>query len=125
MRPLDGLFGPKSRNLERALGRTAQRHALLTENLANVNVPGYRRKDVDFGIELEKATDAQGGLERVRAKLGARPSTAGGEVRIDGNGVDLEKEVAGIGESELRYELLTEITGNYFSGLRNVIREGR
>jgi len=125
VRPLDGLFGPKSRNLERALGRTAERHALLTENLANVNVPGYKRKDVDFGIELERATGAQNGLERAKARFGGHAIGGSGEVRIDGNGVDLEKEVAGIGESELRYELLSEITANYFSGLRNVIRAGR
>ena len=125
MRPLDGLFGPKSRNLERALDRTAQRHALLTENLANVNVPGYRRKDVDFAIELERAGGAQSEMERAIARTGARAVAGGGEVRIDGNSVDLEREVAGIGEAELRYELLSEMTANYFSGLKNVIREGR
>lgn len=127
MQMLDRLFGPETRNFERALQRTAQRHALLTENLANVNVPGYKRKDVDFGIELEKAEDSlnPAGLNGLRNRMGSKARSSQGSVRVDGNSVDMEQEVANIGESELRYELLTDMTANYFSNLKNVIREGR
>lgn len=123
MQMLDRLFGPQSNNLQSALGRTTQRHALLNENLANVNVPGYKRKDIDFGIELETAQSIAAGLPPSALQSGVRTST--GSVRVDGNSVDLEQEVAGIGESELRYEMLTEMTARFFGGLKNVIKEGR
>lgn len=123
MQMLDRLFGPQSNNLQNALGRTSQRHALLNENLANVNVPGYKRKDIDFGIELETAQSMAAGLSPSALQSGVRTST--GSVRVDGNSVDLEQEVAGIGESELRYEMLTEMTARFFGGLKNVIKEGR
>lgn len=122
MQMLDRLFGPQTNNLQRALGRTTQRHALLTENLANVNVPGYKRKDVDFAMELETAESMRDGKPQ-RAQL--RGLEAKGSVRIDGNSVDMEQEVANMGETELRYQMLTEITSRYFSGLKSVIREGR
>ncbi|HWA82537.1 MAG TPA: hypothetical protein VG820_03825, partial [Fimbriimonadaceae bacterium] len=52
-------------------------------------------------------------------------SQAGGAIRLDGNGVDLEKEVMSIAETEMRFQALTDMTSNYFSNLKNVIREGK
>ncbi|MFI5385569.1 MAG: flagellar basal body rod protein FlgB [Fimbriimonadales bacterium] len=114
---LDNLFGPRLDNMQNALGRATQRHALLTNNLANVNTPGYLRKDIDFNITLKEEMD----------KTGFNPpgGQTGGALRLDGNGVDLEKEVLSIAETELRYEALTDMTTDYFSGLKNVIREGK
>lgn len=125
MQILNNLFGSHARNLERSLDRTSQRHGLLSNNLANVNVPGFQRRDSDFAVELEGQNAAQGSrLESLRARLGG-DSSGGGQVRIDGNGVDMEQEVMAISETELRYQMLTEMTNRYFSGLKNVIREGR
>lgn len=125
MQFLDRIFGPHGRNLEHSLDRTTTRHALLTENLANVNVPGYKRRDVDFGVALEQASGTQDDLGGIGAKLGANPIYEQGAVRVDGNGVDLEHEIVSLGETELRYEMLTEMTSRFFGGLKNVIREGR
>lgn len=123
---LDSMFGPQSRNLERSLDRATQRHTLLIENLANVNVPGYKRKDVEFGIELEKAQGELGSpFDNLHNRLGARPFQQQGSIRVDGNSVDMEQEVANVGETELRYQMLTEMTSRYFGGLKNVIKEGR
>lgn len=126
MQILDNLFGPQSRNFERSLDRTTQRHALLTQNLANVNVPGYKRKDVDFGVELEKAEGAaSNAFDNLHNRLGANHLQQKGSIRVDGNSVDMEQEIANIGETELRYEMLTEITSRYFTGLKTAIKEGR
>lgn len=116
MQILDNLFGPQVNSYQRALSKATQRHSLLTENLANVNTPGYKRKDLDFNIELDEAQnrlDADAEIED--------PSS----VRIDGNGVDMEQEVMGLAETELRYQALTDITAKYFAGLKSVIREGK
>jgi len=115
---LDNLFGPRLDNLQNALGRATQRHTLLTDNLANVNTPGYQRKDIDFNITLKE--------EMAKPDLQPNGSQASsGAVRMDGNGVDMEREVMGIAETELRYQALTDMTADYFSGLKNAIKEGR
>ncbi len=116
MEILNNLFGPHLNHLSDAMGRTTQRHALLSNNLANVNTPGYKRQDMDFGISLDKA---------MRDSSGDDIRTDQNNVRVDGNSVDLEKEVTKIAETELRYQALTDITAQYFSGLKNVIKEGR
>ncbi|MBL8060923.1 MAG: flagellar basal body rod protein FlgB [Chthonomonas sp.] len=96
------------------------RHNLLSENLANVNTPGYKRKDIDFGIELEKASSRM-----IDKRHGAMIKKSDGGLRRDGNSVDLESEVANMAETEFRYRLLTDMTNRYFTGLKSVIREGR
>ncbi len=121
---LDSLFGSQTRNLQTALSRTSERHSLLTNNLANVNVPGYKRRDVDFAVVLEGEQSKAGNrVAAIKSKLGSGGES--GEIRIDGSSVDLENEVMSISESELRYQMLTEMTGRYFSNLKNVIREGK
>ncbi len=122
---VDNLFGSHLRNLSRSLDRTSERHGLLTGNLANANVPGYKRKDIDFAIELDGAESKLGSrISLMRSRMGmTNPNDSA--IRVDGNSVELEKEVMSIAESEMRYQMLTEMTGRYFSGLKNVIKEGR
>lgn len=124
---LEKLFGPHAANMAAAMTRTTQRHTLLGDNLANVNTPGYKRRDVDFGVELQRAQQAR---EQRRSHLSGEPILSderidNSDVRVDGSSVDLEKEVVALAETELRYQALTDMTGRYFSGLKNVIREGR
>ena len=122
MSKLDGLFGSHLGNLERSLDRTTLRQGLIANNIANVNTPGYKRKDVDFGIELNKAMGDSGSqLMGNDAEI----KTTYGSNRRDGNSVDLEGEVVHMAETENRYRLLSEMTTRYFNGLKNVIREGR
>lgn len=114
------LFGPHARNLSRSLQATTTRFGALSNNLANVNTPGYKRQEVEFGIELEREIQAG---ERSLGQNAITRSTA--SIRRDGNSVNLEQEVSALAETEARYRLLTEMTSRYFSGLKNVIREGR
>ena len=116
MEILDRLFNPSLNNFQTALGRASERHALLSGNLANVNTPGYQRRDMDFNLVLE---ETQGHHIRTRR---FKPSA---QIRQDGSSVDLEREVFSLAETELRFQMLSDMTNRYFSGLKNVIREGR
>jgi flagellar basal-body rod protein FlgB len=108
--------------LERSLDRTTLRQGLIANNIANVNTPGYKRKDVDFGIELNKAM-GDSGTQLIGNDADIK--TTYGSNRRDGNSVDLEGEVVHMAETENRYRLLSEMTTRYFNGLKSVIREGR
>lgn len=121
---LDRLFGPHVDNLQRALGRTAERHSLLTSNLANLNTPGFKRKDLDFGIAIDRESDRLSKLEQWKRERAEQAGIAT-SIRVDGSNVDLEREVFAIAETELRYQALSDMTSQYFSGLKNVIREGK
>ncbi len=121
---LDGLFPSHLSNLQKGLDRTVQRQGLLMTNLANANVQGYKRKDVDFNITLEDE------MNRGDSKMNALDGNDGvqenqASVRVDGSSVDSEQEAMGIAQTELRYQTLSDLTSSYFSGLKNVIREGK
>lgn len=120
---LDNLFGPHAGNLNRALNKTSERQSLLMKNLANVNTPGYKREDMDFSIMLDEKMDEFDTMVAERSLKSKRSSES--SLRPDKNNVDLETEVMSIAETEARFNALTELTGRYFSGLKNVIREGR
>ena len=115
---LDRLFPSQLGNLERGLDRAAQRQGLLMNNLANANVPGFKRKDLDFNVALRDEMGRTSGFEG-----GVVESEASN--RVDGSSIDPEQETLGIAETELRYSTLTDLTSGFFSGLKNVIREGK
>jgi flagellar basal-body rod protein FlgB len=119
VRILQNLFGPQSENYDRSLSRLSLRQSVLTGNLANINTPGYKRREVDFAIELAQAEQPFPSLD------GAAIKTEAGSVRIDENSVDLEREVYELGENEIRFQTTTHMAKSYFRGLKNVIREGR
>lgn len=96
---------------------------MLMKNLSNVNTPGYKREDCDFNITLENEMSGNDSEMRDTAMRKRRQDQS--SLRVDGNNVDLEREVMSIAETETRYNALTDFTARYFSGLKNVIREGR
>lgn len=120
----ESLFGSQLENIQRALGKTSQRQSLLMANLANVNTPGYKRKDIDFNIVLDEAVHGPSMLQRLKDSS-QETSPSNTEMRKDGNNVDLEREVFSISETEARYQVLTEMTNNYFANMKSVIREGK
>ncbi len=122
---LDKIFSNALPDLGNALSRATQRQALLTTNLANVNVAGYKRRDIDFHAALQSQ---MGGLTQAQLDQKDAQAQAASDavsLRVDGNNVDLEKEMTGIAETDLRYQALTTLTSHYFSGLKSVIREGK
>ena len=92
-------------------------------NLANVNVPGYKRKDMDFNVTLESKMTGSSRAREAMAEMGDTDNAS--SIRRDGNNVDLEQEVMNISQTELRYQAISDLTAGYFSGLKSVIREGR
>lgn len=104
------------------MNKTAERQSLLVNNLANVNTPGFKRKDSDFNILLEDSMDNFDQVVANRKSGAMRAENS--SLRLDGNNVDMEFEVMSIATTEARFNTLTELTSRYFSGLKNIIREG-
>jgi flagellar basal-body rod protein FlgB len=122
---LDNLFGPQINNLGKALSRATERQALLTGNLANANVPGYKRRDIDFNIVLDDEMSKGSESFKEMQDSSAQRRSDRTATTVDGNNVDLEYEVMSLAETELRYQTLTEMTSRYFSNMKYVIREGK
>ena len=92
-------------SLEAAMRGSMQRQSLLTNNLANVDTPGYQRQDVDFQGTLRSALQAGQSPSSVQFS----PTTVAGTTSADGNGVDGEQDSANLAENGLLYENLTAV----------------
>jgi flagellar basal-body rod protein FlgB len=112
------LFDTTQLSLEAALRGSSLRQTLLTDNLANVNTPGYQRKDVDFHAELASAMQAEQPLEAVSFS----PTTdAARTVRADGSGIDADQESAELAKNALEYQALVSVAGTRTSILQTAM----
>jgi flagellar basal-body rod protein FlgB len=136
------LFGPTQQLLAASMRLRAARHELLTANIANIDTPGYRPRDLEFAGVLqdlahpeERSPGVQGGkLEMVSTHplhlplSGSDPSPsegAEGEVKLDRNGVDLDHQIAQLSENALLHETSLTLFSRTLGGLRYAISEGR
>jgi flagellar basal-body rod protein FlgB len=113
--------------LERALGGEAARQRATADNLANVNTPGYRPRQVVFEDQLREAVSRHrrgGDTEQVENVKPLAVADGSGPLRGDGNGVDLEAEMVRMAESGLHYSALLKLMGRKLSMLRAVATEG-
>jgi flagellar basal-body rod protein FlgB len=106
--------------LARALDGAALRQAVHTANLANASVEGFRRLDVSFDSELERA--------RAALDAGAPPEpdalTAPQVVQTEET-VRLDREMALMAKDAVQYQALLGAFDGSMSLLRLAVREGR
>jgi flagellar basal-body rod protein FlgB len=100
------LFDPTQLALGAAARGAMARQSALAANLANVDTPGYLRKDVDFQSALQSAM-ASG--DDPRAISFSAETDAAAPVRVDGNSVDVDAESAALAENALTYDALTRV----------------
>ena len=105
--------------LERALNIRAQYHKILSGNIANVETPNYKEKDIDFQIEIQRSIGNPNNVE-------IRESNDGDVIgSIDGNTVDMENQIVKMTENHMLFTSLVQVISKKFSMMRYVISEGR
>ena len=125
--------------LQKSMDFRTKRNMLLASNVANLETPGYKSRDLVFEDALGEAMKAQlpgpltvtntkhmdGSrslpLEMVRPELilSATPDAA-----LDGNTVNLETEMAKLAENQVAYQAYTQMISHKFQALKAAIREG-
>lgn len=114
------LFDTTQLGLEAAMRGSAMRQTLLTSNLANVNTPGYQRKDLDFHAALQAASET--GSPAALESVAFQPTTDSARtVRADGSAVDADQESAALAENALEYQALVTVASARNSILQTAI----
>jgi flagellar basal-body rod protein FlgB len=101
------LFDTTQIGLERALAGSARRQTAIASNIANVNTPGYRRQDVSFADELQRAWG--GGRDEVASVDPATTADTSAVMRPDGSSVDIDTEAAEQAKNGLTYEAVSSV----------------
>lgn len=95
--------------LKRLMSAATLRRDVLANNIASQNLPGYRRRDVQFeellAQELADGTKPKD-LASVQAEIVTDWDT---EPRADGNNVSAEEEASLMRENRIRFEMYAAI----------------
>ncbi|ACB84971.1 flagellar basal body rod protein FlgB [Natranaerobius thermophilus] len=125
--------------LGNSLNGTTKRHEVISNNIANVNTPGFKRGRVDFEEQLKEAMkadskDIEGKITREKhIPIGKVDSTIEPQVRResdssmrnDDNNVDVDTEMSRLTQNSLHHQALTRQLSSEFNKLRSAIQGGR
>lgn len=99
-----------------ALDGLSERQRATAQNVANVNTPNYRAKQVDFEQALIR------GVEQGNGRVTARTTESSEPTRLDGNNVNMDQETLMNVETVLRYQFASRAVTHEFTMLRTAIR---
>ncbi|HEX7714053.1 MAG TPA: flagellar basal body rod protein FlgB [Bacillota bacterium] len=126
---------PSAKKMERAMDASNLRQQLLSQNLANVNTPYYKRLDIDFSSVFTQEIDKNelqlwqthsrhlGGVTPVTGSIQVTRETKTLE-RYDQNNIDPEYEMAQVAENSLFFQSLTTSWNREMSRIKQAI-DGR
>lgn len=118
-----------------------ERHEILASNIANVDTPNYKARDIDFASELKKAVEGERsqhyeGLALARTstrhikgrgdplptlddallyRIPAQPS-------LDGNTVEMDQERTQFLDNALRYRIATTLVDRRIKSLKEAMQ---
>ena len=102
--------------LEKAADASWTRNSLISNNIANVDTPGYKRKDINFESILQAELSGEKSLYQAVKSANEELSTLDPQVytdnaslsyRLDGNNVDIDTEEAELASEQIKYQALT------------------
>jgi flagellar basal-body rod protein FlgB len=128
------LFGSIITQLERGLDYSASKGKAISQNIANIDTPNYKAKNVSFK-EVFASTQANS-LEAYKTDarhINFKSNTTHSGVfnypnlryRQDGNSVDMDKEQADLAANQIYYNAVVDRINGKFNTLQNVIKGGR
>lgn len=117
--------------LDKAADASWIRNDAIANNIANVDTPGYKRQDVNFEDQLQKAlkdsryTSIDAKVSNINlSRLNPTTYTDYGSYsyRSDGNNVDIDTENVELASNQIRYQGLTTSISQEFANLQAVMK---
>ncbi len=128
--------------LEKSMDVESLRRKVIADNVANVDVPHFKRSEVNFESELKRAlyqnkdvnenrlpsiiTDERHipffvdrDIKSVSPRINVDYTTS---MRNDGNNVDIEKEMVDSSKNTMRYNALVSALNHNYKTLKTVLR---
>lgn len=118
----------------RALDASWLKHDIIAQNIANSETPGYKRKKLAFDAQLQAAmNENMTPLKRTHSKhlsssvVDFSPvvmTDVDAEMRIDGNSVDIDVEMAEQAKNSIKYNAMINQVSAQLRRLRASIKGG-
>jgi flagellar basal-body rod protein FlgB len=111
---------PLMHTLSHALDLTSQRQSLVSQNVANIDTPGYKTRDIDFRRELQRALAD----EPLPEAAPVVREVSGLIERPDGNNVSLDRESLLMAQNQLAFQVDVQLLRAEFNRLQQAINGG-
>lgn len=120
--------------LNKAAGASWTKNEIIANNIANVDTPDYKRKDLNFESLLSQALAdnsvhtknmdkkvANLNLASLNPRIYTEYSTL--SYRYDGNNVDIDTEQAYLADNQIKYYTLLDSMTHEFNRLKSVLNQ--
>lgn len=115
--------------LDKAADASWTRNDVLSNNIANADTPGFKRKDVQFETYLSNAVagtdsldETVGNIDMNELNCTTYTDQANLSYRADGNNVDINTENVELAKNQLKYYTLMNSMNQEFSRLKSALR---
>lgn len=127
------LFNDTFTTLENSLNYASEKNRTISNNISNIDTPGYKSKDVVFKDVLNRESQALSARKTNQKHLdfsswNGRPyqqitnqSTA---YNHNGNNVDVDKEMNDLAQNQIYYQALADRMSGKFRSMESVIKGG-
>ncbi|MGP7817511.1 flagellar basal body rod protein FlgB [Niallia sp. 01092] len=124
------LFSNTITSLENAINYSNTKQKVIAQNIANVDTPNFKSKEVTFKQSLTKALEANKTdpkhmdftYNNSAPKIAAKKNVT---YNNSGNSVDVDKEMTDLATNQIYYNALIERMNGKFNSLETVIRGGK
>ena len=115
--------------LDKAADASALRHEIISNNISNNDTPGYKRQDVSFVADLQRALknsryetlgDKVDTVRLSRLEGNVYMDNSNFSYRLDGNNVDIDNENVELASNQLKYNGLVQSINSEFQHLQAV-----
>jgi flagellar basal-body rod protein FlgB len=128
-------IGDQSVNLLQGwLNGLSRRQGAISNNIANIDTPGYLRQQVNFETELQRqfsGGNAQMAAtserhytagSQLRGQIGMDPQQLLASSRNDGNSVDIDQEMVLLTETQMQFQAASQVLSKKLGSIRTVIQ---
>lgn len=137
---INNSFGKTVDILQRTMDVSLIRREVISNNIANVETPNFKRSNVNFEASLSRALASENEPKGLEAKMSSprhipfnRPvdyKSVEPRVVLDyltqsnnnGNNVDIEQETMAATQNQMMYELMTSSLSSQFRRINMVLR---
>jgi flagellar basal-body rod protein FlgB len=111
-------------SMERFLEISTDREQTIASNMANIDTPGYKTKDLNFQREMARATSiSSSGIDDTEM-VPVVQQVQGLLQRPDGNNVNLDRESLLLAQSQLQFQMGIQLVKSNFHELLSAINGG-
>ncbi|AEF17368.1 MULTISPECIES: flagellar basal body rod protein FlgB [Thermoanaerobacterium] len=123
--------------MSKALDASELRNEVISNNIANVDTPGFKRSDVNFESILNDAINSNKltgfvtdknhipinstSIDNIEPQIVQDNSTS---MRLDGNNVDIDVEMSNLAKNQLYYDALAQRVSGELNSLLTAIKDG-